>query len=102
VILREGALPRECGHHRGLGPFSEFPELVPGLRPEDALAGVEQRLAGAQEDADRLPNGQGIGAGAENRGRLVSERLRRRVNARRKSAGMRGAAWIRADHLVMV
>src|SRR5262245_46873568 len=67
VVLGEGALTRESRHHGRLDQFGELPELVRRLRPQNALADVNEWSAGRPQGADGLANGVGIGGGAHRR-----------------------------------
>ena len=52
VVLRECSLRLQGGQHRHLSGLGELPQLIGGVRVEDPLAHVQERILGGQQGLD--------------------------------------------------
>ena len=75
MVLGEGALAGQGGHHRGLQELGQLDQLVGGLGVEDALAGLDDGALGGQQGGGGAAHVGRVGLLFDGAGRLVVEKL---------------------------
>ena len=73
MVLREDPFRAQGGHDRGLEELRQLSQLVPGLRVEDSLAGVEHRAPGLEERRSGLLHVPGVPGGPAGWHRAIAE-----------------------------
>ena len=73
--LREAALARQGGHHRGLQEFGDLDQFGRGFSVQNALTGVDEGPVGGQKNFGGSAHISGVRLLQDNSGRLVVEQF---------------------------